>query len=166
METRKKPFAETVTASPALAALIAARSLDDAAWVGAYGSGTLKYAREAGVSWRQMYLAERCAWEFGHGFELVPRSRVEFGDALADGDCPAFTETLWHFRRQRDTRLLPGERIELKSLVVSGEDGPRRGLAIVLRDVCAPWLPGGHLGFALVAVVGTDGKYGHAINPL
>lgn len=65
------------------------------------GSGTLRHSWELGMAYDSLYVHERIAWEFGYGFELIPRTRLTCGLPVSEGDCPSYTEFLWHLRRAR-----------------------------------------------------------------
>mgnify|MGYP003556521921 FL=1 len=82
-----------------------------AAWIAEHGTGSLRRAREEGMRWHNMYLAERVALEYGYGFDAVNASRITYGEALAEGDDAATTETCYwaralRYRAKRDNKAL------------------------------------------------------------
>jgi len=149
------------------------------------GSGTLTGAKELGMKWRNLALHERTAWEWGWGFQMVPASRVEFGDAMAEGDCPPLTETIWHSRRLRQQNPFPNtDRYEVKHLTIDRSDErvrrkskkarkkrgkwktrkPLRGVGLILRETSAQWVPSGQIVFAIIAEY-RKGQWVDAVNP-
>jgi hypothetical protein len=152
METRIVPVDEAVLASPALARVLALRQMEADEFVERHASGTLRKNKRLGMVWREQYLAERVAYEFGWEFECLPRSRVTFGDAYTEGDEPAITEAGWHIERYLELSPFPEDRFETKYVNVEYKDGRvREGIGIIVRQTSAPWVPGGHLVFAIVA---------------
>jgi 8-oxo-dGTP pyrophosphatase MutT (NUDIX family) len=113
-------------------------------WVSRFGSGTAKRAIEEGMAWRELYLIERAAFEFGYGFQIAHLSRLTVGRALAEGDSRATTETCWwaralRWRAERDKR-------HAKVSVVHArlDDGGEvtEGIAILYEPTVRPsWLP-------------------------
>ena len=146
------------------------RCMPESEWILEHGSGTLRKNKRLGMAWRSQYLQERVAWEFGHCFELVPRSRLTFGDAITEGDCHSVTEAGWYIDRYftLNTSLFPQDYYECKSVVVTPSEGPvREGIGIVVRRTCASWLPSGYVLFAIVAQYNRLLKrYEEAKNPL
>ena len=114
-------------------------------WVATWGSGTLRRCIEEGLAWRELYLHERVAFEFGYSFSPVPRSRIVLGRALAEGDSPAVTETCWwarslRWRAERDQRPAKVEVIHAR--VSDGDGGHEEGVAITYEPKAQPaWLP-------------------------
>jgi hypothetical protein len=106
------------------------------------------------MSWRSQYLHERVAWDFGHVFELLPRSRVTFGDAITESDCKPITEAGWYIERYftLNKAVFPSDYYECKYITASRADGTVvEGIGIIVRETCAPWLPAGHVLFGIVA---------------
>lgn len=147
----------------------------DELWIDAYGSGTLRRAREEGMRWRDLYLAERTALEFGYGFQAIQGSRLTTGEPLAEGDDPATTETCWWARtlryRAEETRRLRGREepgvlgcahaYRVVHARLTEDDHVEEGLAILCDPAPWPsWLPRGR---RLVAFT-TDGA-GRTLNP-
>lgn len=127
-------------------------------WVEAYGSGSLRRAREENLRWKDMYLEERAAFEFGYGFQPVLKSRIAFGDALAESDSPATTETCWWARRLR--RLNPDAEVRVLHAHLT-EDSTREGIGILITPKQTPhWLPKDRVLFAF-----TVDATGRTVNP-
>jgi hypothetical protein len=167
METRIVPVDDSVLASPALARLLAIRTMEAEAFVEKHASGTLRKNRRLGMVWREQYLEERVAYEFGWEFQCLPRSRVTFGDAYTEGDVSAITEAGWHIERYIELLPFPEDKLETKYVNVEYKDGStREGIGMIVRQTSAPWVPGGHIVFAIVAAYDPVKKAWHeAKNP-
>lgn len=142
----------------------AVRYLSASEWVERYASGTLRKSVQLGLRWRELYLEERTCFEFGWEFRAYPTSRVTFNDLMAEGDCPAVTETLWHAGRLVARNPYPADEYEVKYVHVTLEDEQREGAAILVRRTDAPWLPKGRLVLAIVAEY-RDGRWREPVNP-
>lgn len=139
-----KVFAEAEAARERLAS-------DPEVWSRQNGSGSLRRAIEEGMAWRTMYLHERLAFEVGVGFEALPASRVLQGVAMAEPDCPVTTETCWYARVLR-YRLKGKAEVRVRYVRVSEADcPPREGMALVLEDFEAPYIPKGRVVLAFTA---------------
>ena len=161
------PVDEGTAASSALARRLAIRTMDAEAFIDRHASGTLRKNRRLGMVWREQYLEERVAYEFGWEFQCLPRSRVTFGDAYTEGDVAALTEAGWHIERYIEMREFPEDHIETKYLNVEYKDGAvREGVGMIVRQTSAPWIPSGHIVFAIVATYDPVKKLWHeARNP-
>lgn len=132
------------------------RSLSETDWIAKHGSGSLQKAKEIGFSYRSLYLQERCAHDFGWTFQVLPRTRVTFGDALMEGDCAPLTETCWFAKRLIERNIFPdSDRYEVKYIKTYKmditEDSYSEGVGVVVRTTSASWIPAGHLVFAIIA---------------
>jgi 8-oxo-dGTP pyrophosphatase MutT (NUDIX family) len=133
-------------------------------WATTYGSGTLRRAIEEGLAWRELYLQERAAFEFGYGFTPAARSRLTVGRALAASDDPATTETCWwarvlRWRAERDGR--PAKVCVQHARLDDGDGGAHEGVSIVYEPSTRPlWLP---VDRTLIAF--TTGPDGKTVNP-
>lgn len=157
MHTEIVPFKDKTVGSKTLRKLVALRSMSSGDWIDRYASGTLRKNKRLGMSWRSQYLEERIAWEFGWEFECVPRSRIEWGDAITEGDCHSVTEAGWHIDRYIERSVFPEDYFECKHITVSyGDDTTRRGLGIIVRQTSAAFVPRGHIVFAIVAEYADD----------
>lgn len=167
METRVVPIDPAVLACPALARIVGVRTMDADAFVEKHASGTLRKNKRVGMVWREQYLHERAAYEFGWAFECLPRSRVTFGDAYTEGDVKPLTEAGWHIERYIELCPFPEDQLEAKYLNVEYKDGTtREGVGMVMRQTSATFVPGGHLVFAIVAEFDPVKKvWRDAINP-
>ena len=152
METVIVEIDPTVASSPVLARRVAIRTMDADEFVEKHASGTLRKNKRLGMVWREQYLHERVAYEFGWEFDCLPRSRVTFGDAYTEGDTPSLTEAGWHIERYLELSTFPEDRFETKYINVEYKDGTtREGVGIIVRQTSAAWVPGGHIVFAIVA---------------
>lgn len=152
METKVVPLGEHMASCPAMARRVAVRTMEADAFVEAHASGTLRKNKRLGMVWREQYLTERIAYEFGWTFQCLPRSRVTFGDAYTEGDVHAITEAGWHIERYIELSCFPEDRFETKYLTVEYKDGVKReGIGIIVRETSAIFVPGGHIVFAIVA---------------
>lgn len=132
-------------------------------WSHKHGSGSLRRAIEEGMAWREMYLAERTAMEFGWGFRPYQASRVTFGTALASEDDPATTEACWFARTLRYRAATCGRSLSVRVVhaTVAEDENSREGLALEITPPTSDWLPADR---RLVAFV-TDGLTGRVVNP-
>jgi hypothetical protein len=167
METKIVPIDSAVASCPPLGRLVAVRSMDADAFVEKHASGTLRKNKRIGMVWREQYLHERAAYEFGWAFECLPRSRVTFGDAYTEGDVKALTEAGWHIERYLELSVFPEDQFEAKYINVEYKDGAKReGVGIIVRQTSATFVPSGHLVFAIVAEFDAGAKsWRDAINP-
>lgn len=126
--------------------------MDAETFIEQHASGTLRKNRRLGMVWREQYISERIAYEFGWIFQCLPRSRVTFGDAYTEGDEKAITEAGWHIERYIELSCFPEDRFETKYLTVEHKDGTKReGIGIIVRETSAAFVPSGHIVFAIVA---------------
>lgn len=142
---------------------LAAVSMIPEMWVQEYGSGTLRRAIEEGMVWCDLYHHERAAMEYGFGFELVHRSRLTTGPAVADGDHPPTTETCWHKRALTYRAQVCGlDRVYrvVWARVDHGDSHVQEGLAIVCECPRPAWAPKGRVLLAF-----TTDDAGHPVNP-
>jgi hypothetical protein len=152
METKVVALDPALEACAPLAKRVAVRRMDADTFVEKHASGTLRKNKRLGMVWREQYLDERTAYEFGWGFECLPRSRVTFGDAFTEPDTAALTEAGWHIERLIELSIFPEDRYETKYINVEYKDGTKReGIGVILRQTSASFVPGGHLVFAIVA---------------
>ena len=132
----------------------ALRNMGTDEWIETHASGTLRKNKRLGFAYRPQYLHERCAWEYGHVFEVLPRSRVTFGDPITEGDCKPVTEAGWFIDRYMTIgkTIFPKDYYECKYIFADRGDGTKtEGVGIVVRATCSTWLPAGHILFAIVA---------------
>lgn len=165
METTKTKASEQETTTKAGHL----RQLSETEWIDGYASGSLHKARQLGFAYRPLYLEERCAHDFGWTFRVLPRTRVTFGDALMEGDCPALTETCWFARRLIDRNIFPdSDKYEVKYIKTYKTDitgaSDMEGVGVVVRSSSAAWIPCGYLVFAIIAEW-KDGEWLEARNP-
>lgn len=144
-----------------------AREMSAEEWVETYGTGTLRHAKFLGLRWKSQYLEERTAFEFGWEFQCVPASRVTFGDVKAEGDCRAITELVWHTRRMRALHPFAGDDFIPKYFFLTEEgDHTTEGVGIWVKTTTAPWVPEGHMVFAITAVYDKKAKdFLEPVNP-
>lgn len=129
----------------------ALRALSENMWIEKHASGTLRKNKRIGFTYRTQYLAERIAYEFGFGFQILPRSQITFGDPISEENCHSITEAGWHIERYMELDVF-GDRVEAKYIVASFRDGSHKeGVGIIVRETSAQWVPPGHIVFALVA---------------
>ena len=152
METEVVPISQGVLDSPALSERLYIREMSADEFIEEKGSGTLRKNKRIGFAWRSQYLHERVCYEFGYGFEILPRTQVVCNDAITDGDCKPLTEAGWHIERYMSLNVFPEDYFEAKYLLVENRDGSRKeGVGIIVRQTSAPWVPKGHIVFAIVA---------------
>lgn len=167
METQIRNVGETAAGkSPTLDRRIAIREMSENEWIEAHGSGTLRKNKRVGFTSRTQYLAERTAYEFGYGFQILPRSQITFGDPITEEDCHPLTEAGWHIERYMMLDVF-GDRFEAKYIHASYRDNSQReGVGIIVRETSAIWLPVGHIVFSIIAEFDPIKKeWKDAINP-
>ena len=167
METKVVPLDEHVAACPVLAKRVKVRMMSADDFVELHSSGTLRKNKRLGMVWREQYLEERTAYEFGWVFQCLPRSRVTFGDAYTEGDTHAITEAGWHIERYIELSTFPEDRFETKYINVEYKDGGKtEGIGIIVRETSASFVPAGHIVFAIVAEFdATTNRWCDAENP-
>lgn len=144
---------------------MALRAMSADEWVEAHASGTLRKAKRIGFAWRSLYLKERVAYEWGWEFEIVPKSHVQCGIPQVEGDSHPVTEAGWHIERYMTLNPFETDIFEPAYITVSGEE-KREGIGLVLKTTDAPWIPQGHVIFAIVAELEPlTGQYMPARNP-
>ncbi len=152
METNIIPITEELLNVKSLKRRINLRTMDAEDWIQNHASGTLRKNKKLGMSWKSQYLEERVAYEFGWGFEVLPKSRVSFGDAISEGDCHSVTEAGWHIERYMEMSIFPEDVFECKHIDVEYNDGvTKTGIGIITRQTSASFIPSGHIVFAIVA---------------
>src|ERR1044071_679781 len=135
METKIVPLDDHVKACPVLDKRVKVRTMNADDFIERPASGTLRKNKRLGMVWREQYLEERTAYEFGCCFQCLPRSRVTFGDAYTEGDTPAITEAGWHIERYIELSTFPEDRFEAKYITVEHKDGTKReGIGMVVRE--------------------------------
>jgi hypothetical protein len=167
METKLVPLDEQIKACAPLARLVKLRTMSADEFIETHASGTLRKNKRLGMVWRDQYLHERTAYEFGWAFECLPRSRVTFGDAHTEGDVKAVTEAGWHIERYIQLNVFPEDRFETKYIQVEDKDGVKReGIGMICRETSATFVPGGSIVFAIVAEFdATTQRWLNAQNP-
>jgi hypothetical protein len=163
METELLKVPEIVSARQKI------RLMPESEWIDVHGSGTLRKNKRLGMVSRSQYLHERVSWEFGHVFEVLPRSRVTFGDAISESDCKPLTEAGWFIDRYftLNKAVFPEDYYECKYIYISRGEVEVEGIGIIVRATCAPWIPAGHIVFGLVAEYSKISKFWRpAQNPL
>lgn len=169
METLIKKVSKEETAAENLVSWTrrcSIRTLSEETWIDKHASGTLRKNKAIGFSYRQQYLAERIAYEFGYGFEILPRSQITFGDPISEENCKPLTEAGWHIERYMALNVF-NDRIEAKYIHASYRDNSsREGVGIILRETSASWIPAGHIVFSIIAEFNPHLKiWEKAINP-
>lgn len=167
MQTEKVGMNEDILNCPALASRVNIRNMSADEWVEKHASGTLRKNKRIGFAWRSQYLEERIAYEFGWEFKILPRSCVTFGDAITEGDCHSITETGWHMERYIAMKIFPEDYYEAKYIQTETSDGSKsEGIGLIVRETSAPWIPDGHVVFAIIAEFDTnEQKWCNAQNP-
>ena len=85
-----------------------------------HASGTLRKNARVGMHCLAQYIHERCAFEFGYGFECLHETRVLWGTPITEADCHPVTEAGWHIDRYVEVCAFPGDRMEAKYLLAMG----------------------------------------------
>lgn len=142
------------------------RLLDQDNWIENYGSSTLKRAKKLGASFKNLYLEERIAWEWGLNFKGVPKSRITFGDPYTEGDCHFITEGQWIADRYIIRSPFLEDLFEWKYIIVSDTNSNKleEGLGLILRETTAQFIPSGYIIYAIIVTV-ENHKY-TSVNPI
>jgi hypothetical protein len=142
------------------------RQMSESDWIENHGSGTLRKNKRIGFTYRTQYLAERVAYEFGYGFQILPRSQVTFGDPISEENCSPLTEAGWHIERYMSLDIF-GDYFEAKYINASFRDGSQHeGVGIIVRETSAAWIPSGHIVFSIITIFDPFKKiWNNAINP-
>ena len=120
-------------------------------WVETHGSGTLRKNKRIGFAWMSQYWHERIAYEFGYAFEMLPRTRVCYNDAISEGDCHPITESGWFMERYMNLSIFSEDVWEAKYIIAEDSDGTRReGVGLICRQTSFV-VPKGNVLFAIIA---------------
>ena len=167
METKNVPMASQESLEGRLRQRQNIRALSADDFIEKHASGTLRKNKRLEMCWKDQYLHERVAYEFGWEFQYAPRSRVMTGPAYTEGDCPALTEAGWHMERYINLAPFPEDKYSAQYVHVEGPDGKRReGIGLVVEQTSASWIPKNHVIYAIIAEYHTDKKqWGEAKNP-
>lgn len=156
---------------PTVQRRVAQRHMSAEDWIEKHASGTLRKNKRIGMSWQSHYWTERFAYEFGWNFEVLPSTRVNFGQAITAGDCSAITECGWYCERIMEMDIF-GDEFEVKYIKAEGGFGKkakpgveREGCGIVVRKTSAPFVPRNHLVFAIIAELNKETGEWEAENP-
>lgn len=128
------------------------RNMSADQFIALHSSGTLRKNKALGMRWRDQYLAERTAYEFGFGFECAQRSRIMQGEAYTGGDCHAITEAGWHMERYITLSIFPADEYLVRYIQLEESDGTRReGIGLVVAKTDASFIPPSHMAFAIIS---------------
>ncbi len=144
------------------------RALDAGSWILHHASGTLRKFYDLKASYRDHYLEERVAYEWGWGFQIVKKTHINVGEIISISDCRPMTEAGWHMERYIKLNPFPhSDILHPKNIIVDDEDGyQKQGVGLVLETTSAEWLPKGHAVFAIIAEYDPHRKeYKKAENP-
>lgn len=126
------------------------RSLDEADWINQHASGTLRHSKNLGLFYHSLYLHERVAFTFGLNFNIVPRSRLTYGPAIAEGDNHAFTEACFCIRRVRSENAF--DLFSNPVYITVENDTTEEGLGVLVRSAGGcEWIPKSHIIYAILA---------------
>lgn len=166
METLIKKLDDSEPVAPGLQKRWAIRNLPESEWIERHGSGTLRKNKRIGFTYRTQYLAERIAYEFGYGFQIVPRAQITFGDPISEENCHAITEAGWHIERYISLNIFD-DYVEAKYIHASYRDNSKKeGIGIIVRETSSLWIPSGHIIFSIIAEFDPYRKvWKDAINP-
>lgn len=150
--TEVVPIGEATAKCEVLKNRIDIRKMTQEDFIEKHGSGTLRKNKRIGFHWRSQYLEERVAYEFGWEFKMIPASRLTYNDPISEGDNHSVTEAGWHIERYLNMSVFPEDEFECKYIIVEFGDGKREeGIGILVRRTSAPWIPAGHIVYAIVA---------------
>lgn len=166
METKVVPTKLTGNLPNAVANRLRHRMMSAEEWIETHGSGTLRKNKRIGFAWMSQYLHERVAYEFGYAFEVLPRTRIVYNDAISEGDCHSITEAGWFMERYINLSIFEEDKFEVKYIIAEEADGTRReGVGLICRQTSFQ-LSKGNILFAIVAEFDNKSKTWHpAKNP-
>jgi hypothetical protein len=142
-----------------------ARLMSEDEFIEQHASGTLRKNKRLSFHYKKQYLHERTAFDFGWGFECIHESHINWGQPITEGDCSAITEAGWFIDRYQ-FMAFPGDEFEAKYIQVSSPDETKEGVGIIIRRTSAPYVPDGHVVFAIIAKVNPiTHQYEDAVNP-
>lgn len=123
--------------------IIAARTIGNAAWIDAHGSGTLRDNKQLNFVWSIQCLSERCAYTFGYGFGAYKSTNVSFNDSISECDEAAYTLAGRWMKRYQANKLFPEDYFELKYIIIKNDAGEREweGIGVVVRETSAIFVP-------------------------
>lgn len=158
MLTEIVPPNEELLKCAALKGLIALRQMSMDEFIDKYG-GTLRKAHRQGLDVREHALKKRVQFEFGDAFECIPRSRVTDSNARSVPGAFSFTESLWHADRIQLVKVFPEDQYCLRYVKIARKDTePTEGLALVVTETSAQFIPTGHLVLAVLTEYNTRTK--------
>jgi hypothetical protein len=133
-------------------------------WIEEHASGTLRKNKKLGFAWKNQYLHERVAYEFGYIWEAISSSRVTLGKPVTMGDCKPITEVGWHSERYMELNLF-SDKFALFYVTISDTDEiTREGLALVCLETSAKWVGENKVLLALMTEC-VKGEYQPCQNP-
>jgi hypothetical protein len=129
------------------------RTMPNAEWIEAHGSGTLRDNRQLGFVWSIQCLSERLAYTFGYGFSAFKSHLVTFNDSISECDEAAYTLAGRWVKRYLAKSLFNEDYFELKYVIVSSDNGKRvwEGIGLILRQTSAQFIPEDTMVFAKIA---------------
>lgn len=153
--------------SPALYKRLSLRNMSADEFIDKHGSGTLRKNKRIGMNWKEQYIHERVAYEFGWVFECIHADHIGYCNAITEGDSKPITEAGWHIERYLQRNVFLEDKFTVKYLYITSADAPtREGVGMILTETSAPFIPAGHVVCGIVAPKSTCSReYEDAINP-
>ena len=140
------------------------RNMSKEEFIEKFGSGTLRKSKKLGFDIQEAYIQERTRFEFGHGFEIIQRSRVTYSDIKLVSSA-SLTELGWHAERMIELRPFESDLFICKQFEIEYADGKMKsGAGILVSETSCSWIPNGYMIFCVVSEK-KYGKYQNAINP-
>lgn len=174
METQIKPINEDLKKvnTPGLQLQVKMRSTPLNKWLSDKElserlSGTLRKSARIGMKHNILLEHEAICQTLGWAFEVAPTTRINFNDAITEGDCHSLTEAGWHIDRIISSWIWPEDQFECKYIIIDDMDcGRREGVGIVCKSTSVQWVGNGKLVFALIAEYDAEKKsWKEAVNP-
>lgn len=132
--------------------LVHIRTMSEDEFIENHASGTLRKAKKLGTAYKSLYREERVAYDFGWEFKVIPNSRITYNDAIAEGDCSAFTESCWHAERYMNKNPFEDDIFELKYIIVEEtEDHVYQGIGLFCKQTTASFIGEGNTLFCIIA---------------
>ena len=148
------------------------REMSAEEWIELHGSGTLRKNKRIGFAWQKHYWHERICYEFGYGFEMLPKTRITYNDPITEGDCSAITEAGWFIERYMSLSIFDDDLFEAKYIIAEYPDldeslqyKRKEGIGIIVKQTSFN-IPAGNIIFSIVAEFNrTNNSFNNAINP-
>ena len=168
MQTEKHVLDKPAPECISVYSLLDLRTMPEDKWIEQYGSTKVRKAKRLGAKYKQKYLKERVAFEFGFNWQIIPASRVLFGDVNSDDESQHMTEALWLTDCYIAKQVFVCDQFEFKYIYITNSDETEtEGVGMICRQATnCPWIPDGYILYWIQAEYDkAKGEYKENINP-